>query len=193
MKIIPLLLPLSLFFFFSCHSGKPGHDADTAGNKESRPVLIDSWYNYAATTDRTYCSQDSIVPSDCSGGTLRFTPKGNVISTFFCMGNDSTSFSIGTYTVDATGISCSFTERYSYYSGCFDCDDAETAPQDPNSGKLYRISPYSIRLEKTACKDFPYGYHDREEDMYYAVSEMDSPGMKNESGLYSKIDALRDR
>ncbi len=68
-----------------------------ACNHEKPSNKIDQVYDFAETTDLSYCNPDSILGTDCGGGIIYFTKKGNVLYTFTCLGSDTIRYEIGTY------------------------------------------------------------------------------------------------
>src|SRR3954470_5002673 len=70
---------------------------------------MEALYDFAATSDHAFCSPDSVIGSDCAGGTFYFTKNGTVFYTFFCMGNDTTTYEIGKYVISPdSNIACTF-------------------------------------------------------------------------------------
>jgi hypothetical protein len=131
---------------------------------------MDVLFGFAETTDPHLCDADSVIPSDCSGGDLYLTKKGNIIYSFYCYGSDTTFYDIGTYFQTDSGISCTFDRQYSYHSGCSDCTKDEQRPVDPNSGKLIKVASSSLFLIKLHCEDFEYYFESKLGKAKYVLS-----------------------
>lgn len=111
-------------------------------------------YDFAETTDPGWCHPDSIIPTDCGGGSLYFTKNGNVICNFYCLGSDTTIYNIGKYQVGEQGIDCVFSQSYSFYNG-ESYEEMETE-SDPNNGSLENSEIWTLRLKKTNCPLFEF-------------------------------------
>jgi hypothetical protein len=102
-------------------------------------------FNFESTTDNNFCSEDSILGGDCSGGRIYFTKKGNVIFLFNCVGSDSSSYHIGTYKVTEKEVECKFCKRFIY---------SDTEPYIPYSKQdaVVKDIDWSLSLNKVECK-----------------------------------------
>ena len=147
---------------------------------------INQLYFFGETSDPKYCSKDSIVASDCSGGVIYLTEKGNAIYSFWCLGNDSTSFDIGTYQMNDSKVTCSFEKGYTYYSQVL----TDTSKLNFNSGKIKRIRPWGIVLNKLNCPNFEYGFKSNIGKSHYVLAKADSEKSKIFFDDFLKIKAL---
>jgi hypothetical protein len=131
----------------------------SCAKKETTVKLFDGkndiQFNFAQTTDRHFCNPDSIIPSDCSGGDFYFSKKGNVFYTFFCMGGDSVSYSIGKYMITDSLVTCIFNQGYSFYNGEYG-HSPDGKSIDPNSGKLRDTKSITVKLKKVSCDTIKY-------------------------------------
>lgn len=185
-----ILLPfLAILFLVSC-KGNPQPE-NNAEKKNEPEKFIDSYFSFAETNDPKFCSDDSIVPGDCNGGDLCFRPSGKVIYTFYCMGSDTTDFFVGSYHVKDTEIECKFDSVYSYYSGCFDCDDEAAKPQSPDSGKFKKSAVFSFVLKKTDCAKYPYGFYSEMDKYHYSVYQMTNEERNRTDDLFKQISLFR--
>lgn len=143
-KIIKLLI-ISTVILTGCDSDK----TDTF-------LKENTLFSIVPTTDPTFCSLDSIVPTDCGVGEVYLTKEGGVLYSPFCMGMDSFTYYIGKYNISDTAIICTFNSEYTYAMGCYDCPEEETKPEDPNSGKIISSKEWFLTLKKTNCSEIPY-------------------------------------
>ena len=165
----------------------------TSCQKNSKPKsVVGQVFNFVETTDKNFCNPDSIVLSDCAGGDFYFTPNGNVLNTFFCIGDDSTSYLIGKYSVTDNLISCVFNKEYSFYVPQYKGDSSDQAERDPNSGRMRNIEPINFELQKLKCDKFEYSFLSRsnaEEKYVLRISEDDYS--KGYLAGFKKIKAFR--
>ena len=166
---------------------------NTTKTKESTTSSqsTDTGYDFSETTDKNFCSSDSIVGSDCGGGNILLTKDGNAIYFFFCMGAETSDYLIGKYKSADNGISCTFDQYYSFFSGYDSPEYAteEQKPVDPNAGKMKSMTPWTIVLKKLDCKDFVYTFSDKK-TMYVLRKNTDSS--KSFQDDVKKIKALAD-
>jgi hypothetical protein len=130
---------------------------ETKTDKQETPKAVDGVYHFAETSDSKFCSSDSIIPGDCGFGELYLTKKGNAIYNFICMGQDTESYSVGSYVVTDSTITCTFNRDYNYKLDCIGlpgCEDKK--PADPNSGKIKGTETWTLDLIKANCKTFQY-------------------------------------
>jgi hypothetical protein len=178
-------------------------------NEQVKPM--EALYNFAETQDPNFCDTNAILGGDCGFGYLYLNQKGEAIYNSFCMGQDSTSFSIGTYTITDSTLVCAFSKDYCYYS-CDGCSvEVDTLPSDPNSGKLHLSSQWTLKLQKLSCKAFEYGRRNSPEEQAeidkevagyekegvalvkktgYAFSRVNDKELQEFKGNWTKIKAL---
>jgi hypothetical protein len=147
---------------------------------------VNQLYLFGQTTDSGFCSKDSIVAGDCEGGVIYLTTKGNAIYSFWCIGQDSTSFSFGTYHFDNEKIVCVFNKCYSFYTG--DKTDPSEYEAKPDSGVIYKVAPWIITLNKLKCPIFDYGF--KTDNRSYVLMKADSEKSKIFFDDFNKIEAL---
>ncbi len=133
-------------------------------------------YDFAETSDNSYCSPDSILTMDCAGGSLYLTnagtiylnKNGNVIYTF--LNEDSTIYNIGSYTMSRNRITCIFDRTYSCENNFY------TNEKENISGTLKKTKPRNLELTKLSCKKFDYRFISNEKRKYvvYKCSRSDS-------------------
>jgi hypothetical protein len=148
-KIINYIIGLTIALT-SCSPEK------TENVEKVNPFPENTLFAITPTTDPNYCSPDSVVGTDCGLGELYITKEGTVLYSPFCMGMDSMTYYIGNYTSSDTAVVCSFSSEYSHALGCYGCPEEETAPIDPNAGKIKSSSNLTLILKKTNCKEYPY-------------------------------------
>jgi len=175
MKILTLL---TFFTFFL-----------TACNFDNTSGIIDQVYDFAETTDMTYCNPDSILGTDCGGGIFYFTKKGFVLYKFSCYGSDTTSFDIGTYKNMDKEVVCTFDKNYSFYNG-FN-EDNEPLPYDPNSGTIKDNNKLTIRLQKISCDNYDFGFM-LEDNSKFVLSKAKSDNSKSYIKELATINKLTD-
>jgi hypothetical protein len=180
-----IIIALMIATFYSCSSSTKIDDKSISTT--SKGNAIEMLYDFAETTDTKLCNRDSIIPTDCGGGSLYLTKKGNVIYQFFCFGNDTTSFSIGKYEMTDNGINCIFDQRYSYYSGSY--DDEKQIQIDPNKGKLEKNQNWSMNLVKTECNEIDYS-HETEDHVLYVFYPAEAQNSDFFFRNYKKIKIL---
>lgn len=105
-------------------------------NSLSRPGL----YLFHATTDTTFCNEDSLVGSDCAGGELYFSKSGNLIYRFICCCENQDSYLVGTYVVAKDSIICSLTKEYTY------------------KGRIKKIDKWIFPVKKITCESFEFKF-----------------------------------
>jgi hypothetical protein len=142
MKLLQFIIFVILFF--------------TGCNQFETTKIIDQVYDFAETSDKTFCNKDSIIGTDCGGGILYLTNKGFALFTFYCYGSDTTIINIGKYQVANNEVICVFDKIYSFYNGF----KAENTPQsfDPNNGKIKTSARWMIKLKKIPCNTFEFGF-----------------------------------
>ncbi|MGL4598727.1 MAG: hypothetical protein ACRCYO_14520, partial [Bacteroidia bacterium] len=138
-----------------CGCGPTETNQTTDKVAQNSTHVLDQVYSFYATTDKAYCSADSIIPSDCAGGQIMFTPKGNVLMIYYCLGSDSGMYTIGTYKADTGKIACTFNRTYTFPLDCYDCEGVEEKePADPNKGVLKTIPVMELTFAKLACPNY---------------------------------------
>ena len=133
-------------------------------------MRVNILYSFAETKDPRLCEPDSIIPSDCTGGDIYLTSKGNVIYSFYCFGSDTEYFDFGRYALTDTGVICTFDRRYSYYAGCSDCPDGEVDSAGRNAGRLERIEINTLHLHRLNCEVFDYYFTGYDQKSKYVLS-----------------------
>jgi hypothetical protein len=162
-----------------------------AGCNSNKPEVFlqeNTLFSIVPTTDPTFCSADSIVPTDCGIGEVYFTKEGKVLYSPFCMGMDTFTYYIGKYNISDTGIVCTFNSEYTYAMGCYDCPEEETKPEDPNSGKIIASKEWFLVLKKTNCNEIPYFISNSTDD--YRQGLRTTPDKNDYCKSISKIKAL---
>lgn len=141
-------------------------------------------YEFLMTRDPRFCHKDSIVEGDCNSGYFYFTPRGNVIYYYLCLGA-SNYFSIGKAKETPEGIELTFDKSYSYPSA----DVLDPTIKEMNSGKLEKTKPFTIRLTRLSCRNKTFGFNSgtKKSPEYYVVEEVD-PYTPDE---YIRIKALK--
>ncbi len=177
-KIIKLLI-ISTVILTGCDSDK----TDTF-------LKENTLFSIVPTTDPTFCSLDSIVPTDCGVGEVYLTKEGGVLYSPFCMGMDSFTYYIGKYNISDTAIICTFNSEYTYAMGCYDCPEEETKPEDPNSGKIISSKEWFLTLKKTNCSEIPYYLSNSKDD--YQQGLKTNPDKNDYCKSISKIKALNE-
>lgn len=175
-KIIKLLI-ISTVILTGCDSSK----TDTF-------LKENTLFSIVPTTDPTFCSLDSIVPTDCGVGEVYLTKEGGVLYSPFCMGMDSFTYYIGKYNISDTAIICTFNSEYTYAMGCYDCPEEETKPEDPNSGKIISSKEWFLTLKKTNCSEIPYYLSNSKDD--YRQGLKTNPDKNDYCKSISEIKAL---
>lgn len=158
---------LICFFLVGIFGCNPSSENETDTPTPTENKTFEKLYDFAETTDKTFCNPDSIVGTDCGGGDIYFTKAGTVFYSFFCMGADTTTYHIGKYIMTDSTIDCTFSQRYSYFRGhdepVFDDNGKEVIEKiDPNSGKIEPGKAWTIHLVKLKCDKFDYGFTDDE-------------------------------
>lgn len=119
------------------------------------PQTMQALFNFIETEDQNFCDTNKIIGGDCGFGSVYLNEKGEALFTEFCMGQDTTSYSIGTYVNNDSTLVCSFEKEFCYYD-CSDCVE-QTAITNPNSGKLHSSSQWTLTLQKNVnCKNYEY-------------------------------------
>lgn len=149
---------------------------------------IEAVYHFAPTFDPNYCDKDSIVPTDCGLGDMYLAKNGIAIYTEFCMGQQTTAYIIGSYSITDSNLVCTFNSFYEYYD-CSDCE--EQNPVDPNSGKIKAIRPWTLKLGKLNCDNFEYFIPETSTNARMVFSKSDQTAITEFSASILKIDALR--
>ncbi len=129
-------------------------------------------FDFSLTRDPHFCNLDSLVEGDCNSGFFYFTPKGNVVYNYICLGNTD-DFCIGKATKTAQGFDLTFNQIYTYAFSEENTDSPTVA--EINSGKLEKMEAFTLHLKKLACKDayaFTGGVNVPE---YYIVTELKNP------------------
>jgi hypothetical protein len=139
---------VSVLFFTTC----------TPDKKESEnplPETMQALFNFIETEDKNFCDTNKIIGGDCGFGSVYLNEKGEALFTEFCMGQDTTSYSVGTYVSTDSTLVCSFEKEFCYYD-CSDCIE-QTTITNPNSGKLHSSSQWNLTLQKSInCKNYDY-------------------------------------
>lgn len=142
------------------------------------------------TNDPQFCNLDSIVEGDCNSGYLYFTPKGNVIYHYLCVGATEEEYCIGKATQNKQGISILFDKTYAY---SFSDDITGPTLKEINSGKLEQDT-FSMQLKPLNCTG-KYGYTIRQEDKsfdHYLIRQSRSDGINDRiTDELQKIKALK--
>lgn len=121
-------------------------------NKEKNVLTINGLYSYVQTEDQNFCNSELIVGSDCAGGDIYFSEKNMVLFTFYCQGQDSISYEIGTYENNDSLITCHFTNSYSYRY-----DELDTLNQEIYKGVFQKLkSPSAVLVKPIKCSEFPF-------------------------------------
>lgn len=101
-----------------------------------------------------------------------FTPKGNVIYNYICLGNTE-EFCIGKSKATAKGIDLTFDQCYTY---TFSEENADSPTlEEMNSGKLEKMEAFTLHLKKLDCNkgySFVGGINEPE---YYIVTDLNQP------------------
>lgn len=162
----------------------------TACSQNKTSETIDQIYDFAQTTDATYCSPDSIIGTDCGGGFFYFTKKGFVLYTFSCYGSDTTSFDVGKYEIMDNEVTCTFDKTYSFFNG-FN-ENGEPLPYDPNSGTIKTDKTRTIKLQKISCDNYEFAFN-LTDSTKFVLSKVNSDNSKkylNDLMTISKLEYL---
>lgn len=153
-------------------------------------VFPEKMYEFDMTRDPEFCNPDSLVEGDCNSGFIYFTPKGNVIYNYLCLGTED-AFCIGKAKTTNKGMEITFDQYYSYKFS----DEQSYSPtlKDMNSGKLEKMDLFTLKLMKLRCQD-AYGYTMGSKDPeYYIVTESNEKEQKKFLLRdYVQIKALKD-
>jgi hypothetical protein len=122
-------------------------------------------YRYAPVNGEDICNA-TVFATDCGIGNFYFTKKGNVFFTFFCMGQDSTSYLIGKYSITNTSIKCTFNKKYAYYE-----PTDKNVKVDVNSGKIKTTKSLPLELKKLNCEKFNYVVMDDNKKEKYVLQK----------------------
>lgn len=128
----------------------------TACKDSEKTSTIDQLFTFAETYDVNYCSPDSILGTDCGGGTIYLTKKGYVLYSFDCLGADTTTFAIGKYKINESDITCTLDKEYAFFNGFNDFD--EPLHFDPNIGTLKSNKNWTLKLQKITCSKYDFGF-----------------------------------
>ncbi len=159
-----LIISISLLFLIAFTGCRNSSTTETQNKQSVKGIIDNEVYSFSWTTDPSYCSPDSIVGTDCGGGDFYFTKNGNVVYSFDCLGNDTTTYDIGRYSFNGNNITCTFSRSYSFYGGS-DYGDEGAKEATPNEGELVDIKHWSIQLLKINCTKYEY-YFIMEKDKY---------------------------
>jgi hypothetical protein len=189
MKYFCALFCSCLFVFYGCEPTEP--NSTTGQTAQDSSLVLNQVYSFYATTDKAYCSADSIIPSDCAGGQIMFTPKGNVLMIYYCLGNDSDMYTIGTYKADTGKITCSFNRSYTFPLDCYDCEGVEDkGPADPNKGVLKNIPVMELTFSKLACPNYDYHFSYAADSEIYILEKSNALGTKEFKDAIATIQKL---
>lgn len=196
MKRSTIYCLLSYTFLAACQNAAPAKakqpeiafsDALSSDSLAKDSVFPEKMYEFSMTRDPKFCNPDSLVEGDCNSGFIYFTPKGNVIYNYLCLGTED-AFCIGKAKTTAKGMEITFDQCYSYKFS----DDQSYSPTltDMNSGKLEKIDPFTLKLKKIKCQD-AYAYTSGPE--YYIVTQSNEKEQKKFLLRdYVQIKALKD-
>jgi hypothetical protein len=127
-------------------------ESSTNTIKKKNDLKIEGLYSFAQTEDQNLCNSDLVIGSDCAGGDIYFSEKNIVLFTFYCQGQDSISYEIGTYDNNDTLINCQFTNSYSYKY-----DELDTLNQEIYKGVFQTLKqPSTVLIKPIKCSDFPF-------------------------------------
>lgn len=162
-----LVLTFILFIAISCNNSK-------STSTELAPIRIDSVFNFAQTSDSKFCNKDSVMHTDCGLGTLYLTRNGNAIYHYYCLGDDTTTYCIGTYVITDSGITCNYTKDY-LYADCEQCEEADSTykVQEPENGTLRTEKHNIMQLIKAKCNDFDFYIPPTEEQKQKTLREFE--------------------
>lgn len=113
------------------------------GTKQS-PVFL----AFHGTTDKSFCSPDSLIGSDCIGGDIYLTAKGNVIYVFYCCCDNPDVYSTGTYKVKGDSIVCNFQKDYVV----------------ENNKRSISVNKWSLVLKQINCPTYKYYFTESYEE-----------------------------
>jgi hypothetical protein len=127
-------------------------------------------YQYVRSLNVKSCSEDSIPGTDQGFGKFYFTNQGEVIFNDLSIGDTSTPYYMGKVVAGDTSLICTFSELYSIPNQSE--MDTVYIPINPNSGKLHKVSSFTVVLKPLDCKNFDFYSQD--------------PGEKVDGTVYSK-------
>jgi hypothetical protein len=159
----------------------------TACKDNEKTSTIDQLFTFAETYDVNYCSPDSILGTNCGGGTIYLRKKGYVLYSFDCLGADTTTFSIGKYKINKSGISCTFDKEYAFYNGFNDFEEPKQF--NPNSGTIKPNINWTLELQNIICSTYKYGFKSSDQSKF-VLNKADieySKIFKNELASITKL------
>lgn len=124
-------------------------------------------FSQGPTSDASFCSEDSIIGTDCGIGELYITKKGDALYHISCIGYDTAKYYLGRYYMTDSSLVCSFHQTYSFYSGCGECPPELSDMPDLNAGTLDSIPLEQRVLKKTSCRKYPYAIPATAEELQY--------------------------
>ena len=113
-------------------------------------------FSSGPTRDALFCSEDSIIGTDCGIGELYITTKGDALYNISCIGYDTTKYYLGRYYLTDSNLVCTFHQTYTFYSGCGECPPELFEMPDLNAGTLDSIQLEKRILKKINCSKYPY-------------------------------------
>jgi hypothetical protein len=119
-----------------------GHCQSNITISEGNTLTKSKIYYFAETSDSLFCNEDSIVGSDCSGGELYLTSKGNAIYIFHCCCEGKESYDIGRYIITSSGIICTFSKECNY------------------KGAVKSTKKWEIKMSSIPCGVYLYGFEE---------------------------------
>lgn len=123
--------------------------------QEKAPLKIDGLYHFAQTEDSSFCNSELIIGSDCAGGDLYFSNQHIVIFQFYCQGQDSISYDLGTYSLSDSIIQCEFTDSYTYAY-----NEIDSLQLEIHQGVFQSIKTRSkILVKPIICSEFPFYFN----------------------------------
>lgn len=188
LKLNQFLLALSAVIALqSCKpSSKPASPAvqeNTADKvQEAKPVVAETisegkLYEFFMTVDPQYCDMDSLVEGDCNSGFLYFTPRGNVIYTYSCMGATSLCYEVGHVTYENDKFTCSFDQIYNVPFPDDNPDGLDSLSlQQLNSGQLKKMKRHVFDLQILECKESAYAFKYMDMTERYVLLPEDETG-----------------
>lgn len=118
-------------------------------------VMENTLFTSGPTSDSLFCNENLIIPTDCGIGKLYITTNGDALYNIFCVGDDSTKYYLGRYSMTDSNLVCTFHQTYTFYSGCGECPPEIADTPHFNTGALAETS-LKYTLRRTSCQKYPY-------------------------------------
>jgi hypothetical protein len=138
-----------LFSLIQCNSSKK------ESTQEKAPLTIGGLYHFAQTEDTSFCNSELIIGSDCAGGDLYFSKQHTVIFQFYCQGQDSVSYDLGTYSLSDSTILWEFTHSFTYAY-----NEMDSLQLEIHQGVFQTIKTKSkVLVKPIVCSEFPFYFN----------------------------------